>query len=275
MRMTEFPMLEEIKDEYLALRRQGNSRNEATQQLISNYADEITKGVDDDGVIFWIGLADAQYYRKEITEEVAKRGIIALDRLAGAGMGIAVGDIERRRNHYAAAPMSEKKVGKPRPKFRCQWNIGDTFAYQLRGPRAERYGIAGKYCLFRKVDAYECSDGKLVPAVTVSLWDREPFPRSTDEFCSVPMLRIEGGGRCGAPKDKYEYRAQFWLENKKQLMNLPLQFVGNFQDVPMPEDEVVFTKSGCATILLPKRLDEDCGIFWKMHIYYTRGIDLD
>lgn len=274
MRITDFPMMEEVKDEYLKLRQDGNNRADATQALIHNYMNEITTGAEDDGLLFWVALADVQYSRKELTEEVARRGISALNQIENTDWGITVGDIERRRKHYASAPMSERKVGKPRPKFRCEWKNGDTFAYKLKGPDAERYGIAGKFFLFRKVDAYDFGDGYLDPVVTVSFWEKEPFPKNADEFSAVPLLKIRNGGRCGSPKDKFEYRAEITARSKKQLESLSLRYIGNFQDTPMPEDEIIFTYPGYTKMIIPECIDRDCSIFWKMHVYCTQGIIL-
>ena len=67
MRMTYFPILHEIKEDYIKFRQEGNSRDQAVTLLIHSYAREIALGKADDGHLFWIGLADAQYYRKELS----------------------------------------------------------------------------------------------------------------------------------------------------------------------------------------------------------------
>lgn len=268
MRLTDFPLIEEVKQLYMDLRRDGKNRTIATETLVKEYANEITIGTEDDGLQFWIGLADGQYQAKEITAEVAEKGLAALARLQALIPNITVGDIERRRAHYALAPMPEKRIRKAK-KFRCPWNIGDTFAYQLSGEDADELGIAGKYMLFRKVDEREFDKGRIVPMVTVSLWDGLPFPRTAQEFQSVPLLKICNGGRCGSPKEKYEYRTLITFRSFKQLSSLPLQFVGNFHDTAMPKDEIIFQDAGKCDLLLPERMNTLCCIFWKMHLYCT------
>lgn len=270
MRLTDFPLIEEVKQLYMDLRRDGKNRTNATEMLIREYADELTIGVEDDGQQFWIGLADGQYQAKELTVEVAEKGLAALTRLQDMVPDITIGDIERRRERYALAPMPERKIRKAN-KFRCPWNIGDTFAYQLSGKEAEELGIAGKYMLFRKVDEREFDKGRIVPMVTVSLWDGIPFPSTAQEFQSVPLLRIDNGGRCDSPEDKYEYRALITIKSLKQLLSLPLQFVGNFQDTVMPKDEIIFQNAGHCTLLLPEMMDSSCCVFWKMHLYCTNN----
>lgn len=270
MRLTDFPLINEVKEEYIDLRSGGANRDQATQQLIQEYADELTKGANDDGLLFWIGLADGQYARKEITLEVAGQGIKALDLLTERRVPVASLDINRRREHYSAAPMPERKVGKPRRKFQCNWNVGDTFAYQLSGPEAEEAGLAQKYVLLRKVDEDDFGDGRLLPIVTVSLWDGIPLPHTAEEFQQVPMLKICNGGRCDSPKWKNEYRAEMVIKNDKQLASMQLQFLGNFQNIPMPDDEIIFTKPGYIMFLSIEFFERDICIFWKMHQYITR-----
>lgn len=63
---------------------------------------------------FWIGLADGQFARKELTLEIAVHGLMALNRLAQEAPDITPGDIERRRKHYAQAPMPERRLGRPK-----------------------------------------------------------------------------------------------------------------------------------------------------------------
>jgi len=41
MRMKDFPVLEEIKDEYIRLRQNGNGREETAEMLMESYADEL------------------------------------------------------------------------------------------------------------------------------------------------------------------------------------------------------------------------------------------
>lgn len=270
MRITDFPLINEVKEEYIELRSGGASRDQATQQLIQEYADELTMGADDDGLLFWIGLADGQYARKEITLEVAGRGLKALDMLTESCVPVTPLDINRRREHYSAAPMPERKVGKPRRKFQCNWNVGDVFAYQLSGPEADEAGLARKYVLLRKVDEDDFGDGRLLPIVTVSIWDSDPLPCTAEEFQRVPMLKICNGGRCGSPKWKNEYRAEIVIKSDKQLASMQLQFLGNFQNIPMPDDEIIFTNPGYMTMLMPERFEHQICIFWNMHQYITQ-----
>ena len=270
MRMTEFPVLGEIKDEYTELRYAGNTRAEAVQKLMESYRCELEYGAEDDGLLFWIGLADAQHFHKELTEDVAAEAGKALDIISGYDWEISQSDIDRRKSKYQDAPMPEKKFGKPRPKFRCEWKIGDTYAYQMTSEEAKELGIQGKYVLFRKVSENDF-DGKIVPIVTLTLWNREPFPPSAEDFSSAPLLKLERGGRMFSREDHFEYRTELLFKNKRQLNSLV--FVGNFTNVPMPDDEIIFTRAGVILLTLPENIEKECCRYWRKHLYCQKMLN--
>ena len=270
MRITDFPLIEEVKNEYIENRRNGNSRQSATELVTQCYMEELLDKTSDDAVFVWIGLADGQYQRKELTEQIAAIGMNALNWLESANYGITPGDISRRRMHYAQAPMPEKAVGKPKKKFQCSWAIGDTFAYQLSGALAEAEGIAGRYVLFRKVGEMS-SNGKTEPSVTVTLWDERPLPQNSQEFCQIPFMILDQR-KLLIPKGCFEYRTRLIIKNQKQLEKVGLRYLGNFPDVQTPRDEAILTFPGEDLLLLLDYLDRDCCYLYKMHCHIIQGI---
>ena len=267
MRITDFEMIHEIKEEYISLRRLQNNRAETVDKLIEEYQSELTIGAEDDGLLFWVGLADAQYACKELTEEIAGKAMEAIDLLGQSDMEICAGDLLRRKQNYTKAPMPERKMQKPRPKFRCSWKLGDTFAYQIKGTKAETLGIAGRYALIRKVSELESYDGKILPVVSVTFWDESPLPTTAQGFMRVQPQRL-AGGRLNTPKGKYEYRTEIIIKNQKELDCTPLLYLGNFQEIAMPNDEHIITEKGCLTMTLLDRLDDELCIYWKQRSYW-------
>lgn len=264
MRITDFPVLEEIRDEYETCRRNGQDREAAVAQLQLSYANELAEGVEDDAPLFWVGLADAQYKLSEISAEVAEKGLAALDALERMDWDICPGDFTRRRQRYATAPMEpRKKFGKSR-KFRCQWKLGDTFAYLLSGPDAEEAGIAGRYVLFRKVDEIEWEDGHLYAVVTSTLWDHQPLPTNAEEFRRLAILKVVCG-RGMMPKNLYEYRHQMVFTSKRDMESLGLIYLGNFQDIPMPDDEVIVRHPAITMMYVTKTLPTYICKYWKRY----------
>ena len=244
---------------------------------MERYNAELTIGAEDDGLLFWVGLADAQYQLKELSEEVARNALKALDQIQETDWDVCKGDLDRRRKKYAEAPMPEKKVGRARPPFSCDWKIGDTYAYQMKGPEAEQIGISGKFMLFRMLKK-NIFDKAEIPLVTVTFWERKPFPTTTEEFMSEPILKLlKSSNRFWNPPG-YIYKTYIDITCKRVLNRLNLEYVGNFPDVPMPEDEVKQLPAdpdgsnsimiGTEAFVMPALIDRELGLFWERNDYY-------
>lgn len=268
MRITDLPLVVEVKEEYLHLRRDGKSRADAAAELTEAYQDAITVGREDDGLQFWVGLADGQAANRELTADTAEKALAALESFEQTDWEITPGDISRRRTKYAQAPMPEKKMGKPRPRFHCDWQLGDTFAYRLTGPEAEASGVSGQHILLRKVSEVVFGKGDVFPVVTLTLWNEEELPRTADEFRTAPLLRLNSG-RFALPPDRYEYRAELIIRSRRELNAAGFQFVGNFPEVPAPADEVIIEDAGSMTMILLEKLERDL----NLRIYVARRLN--
>ena len=109
MRLTSLEHIGQIKGAYLTLRSNGIHRREAAGRIIHDFELQ----TEHERLTLWIGLADAQYQRKELMVSVALQALLALHRLQNYGIEITPGDIERRRKHYSQAPMGERRLGRP------------------------------------------------------------------------------------------------------------------------------------------------------------------
>lgn len=259
MRLDDLPFLGEIKEEYKEIRAKGKNRNDSVQELMNNYADELAFQ-DEDSWLFWVALADAQLACKELSLEIAERAASALDALAKTEYACAFTKtrIEKLKNSYAQAPMPEQAKIRVRKKFQCQWKLGDTFAYQLKGEAAESLHIDGKYILLRKVDESEYK-GEVQPVVTLTYWGDKPLPSSQEEFLSVPPLKLSAG-RMNSPVGSYEYRCQILFTSKKAVTDLNLQYIGNFPDIKMLADEFIPDEVWTYLLAAPQRLALRCCI---------------
>jgi hypothetical protein len=267
MRIKDLPLVEEIKQEYITLRIYGVGREDAVRELMLRYASELTLSPEDDGLVFWIGIADAQNALKELSKEVSEQGLYALQQIVQGEWNVAAIDLKRRTEWYGKAPRPEKKRIRAPKKFRCSWKIGDTFAYQLQGQDAEEFGLSGRYVLFRKVSEVTESNGAVVPIVTVTAWDDAPLPATSEEFMRLPILKLDNG-RAHTPKDKFIYRTEMLIDSEKMLKQLNLQYLGNFPDVVMPEDEAVITYVGFMKKLALNLIDISCCHYCRNHDYY-------
>lgn len=271
MRIADFPLIKDIRDDYTKLRQEGISRDEAVAKLKNNYMLEIECGADDDRLLFWIGLADAQYLLKELSDETANQGISALNQIGQSDWQITPGDLVRRRERYSKAPMPERKEVKKAKIFRCGWRIGDTFAYQLLGKEAEQFGLESRYVLLRKVSEVKSWNDSIHPIVTVTMWDEMPLPTTAEAFVRLPFLKLDHG-RTYTPAGMFIYRTEMLIENERSLNKLKLKYLGNFKDIPMPKDEYVIDYAGHMDKLALNRMNISCCLYWRNHQIYEDWI---
>lgn len=268
MRLQDFSLYCEAKKEYLELRKKGIGRADTIKEMQEHFADEISIGSEDDGILFWLALADAQYSMKELSSEVAAYGLQFLDALEHSDLSIASGELVRRRERYAQAPMPEKKSVRSRPIFHCGWSVGDTFAYRLSGPDADAAGISGKTVLFRKVGEVEFDHGHIVPLVTLTLWETDNLPQNSAELGLKPVLLL----RCTKllTHIRKDYVAVLPFTSKRQLDKLKFLFIGNYPDIPSPAEQTVYDIGGKYPMILPSMVDKKCCIFVQMdHSHLT------
>jgi len=252
MYLSEFPLYSEVKEEYLSLRRNGICRSEAMIQMQADYCNELADKTDYDYYLFWLAMADAQYYYKELMLEVAQYGSNLIATLnKETEIHLAPAEIKKRLAHYKEAPMPEKKV-KVKKKFVCQWAIGDVFAFYLDGVEAEKCGLQGKYALLQKV----CEDNKregVFPLVTIRIWNKSALPVRAEEIQDIPILRING--RRMLYGDGYEYRIELYFTSQRQQKQLPFQYLGNYPVSDFPTDEYYCFREG---ISIPPFILPDC-----------------
>ena len=261
IRMVDFPMVHEVRNEYKSRRQNGASRAEAVEMLKDSYRAELTEGKEDDAHLFWIGLAEGQCHYQELTAEVADEALAALAVLEQYDWHLSMKDIQKRREMYSQAPMPEKAKIRKSTKFRCKWNIGDTFAYQLKGAEVAECGLEGMSLLLRKVDEMEFHDGRIYPVVMLSVCPSNRLPVNTEEYNQYPLLMLEN--RRSMEPRYFEFRAELLVGSTRTLNQYDLKYVGNFADGQMPEDEVVMQAWGMTYMLPIQCLDMYACIFWR------------
>ena len=268
--LSDFPVIEEIKSEYKNLRIKGFGREEATDRIKDSYRYELAD--EDDSPLIWIGLADAQFACKELSAEVAECALKTIESIDDSELAqfIGIRQLTKRKERYSQPPMPERKSIREGKKFRCSWEIGDTFAYRIKGEEAEKYHLAEKYMLLRKVSEVEVYNGQVHPIVSMTLWDKPTLPKTATEFQNSPFLRLSSGKQFTS-LDQFEYRTEILFATKRQVEQLELQFVGNFGDIEMPKDEIVFTMPGVIHKTLPKNFDDECCLAYRTNRFYRTG----
>ena len=109
MNIRDFELTAEISDRYHKLRQSGYDRTSAVEVMTTEYHNELTIGTEDDGIMFWVALADVQYLLSELSLEVAVQAQAALEMLDKSNSSVPQEDITLRRRWYSSAPMPERK----------------------------------------------------------------------------------------------------------------------------------------------------------------------
>lgn len=272
--MIDFPVIDEIKSEYITLRENGYSRSNATEMLIDQYKNEIVQGEEDDGILFWIAIADAQLKCKELDLEIATQGLAAIDHILTTDTH-HIFDVKKMQNRmiaYSLAPMPENHRIKKRKKYRSTWKKGDAFSVAITGELASKMGLLGKYFIIRVIETIEFGDGRLLPVVAISVWKYPNLPSSESELNSVPFLKLRKKVKQNK-NDLYEYRVQIVFSNQKQIELLHANFIGNFPCIHLPNDEYVPSDPGSMQMILPISFMDDCCTYWRFDYYYRTGLD--
>lgn len=246
-------IIDDIKEEYRSVRENGKTRREAEEYFIAAYNAELSTGAYDDGLLFWIGLAEAQFKNKELSEDIAQKALHSLD-IIEKQHALSQANINCCRSKYVQAPMAERKFIK-RKKFQCSWNIGDAYAVKLSSDVAKELAIDGKYAVLHKVNNVDWCDGRILPLVRITIWDNLPNLVTEDIFYSQKPIKLKS---IFGEKHKFQYSAQILFTSKKQIKPEVFQFIGNFPTITFIPNETIPEQVGAIVMMSPKNIDEDC-----------------
>jgi hypothetical protein len=285
---------QDVRDQFKDLLRRGKTAEEITNNLVSEYAHSIND--QDDGPVFWFALADTQWELGRLLPEVKKQAVAWLDK----GGDLAKWQVEnpklavvrekaldelRRKLNTPQPP--EKKISQYRL-YKCEWKIGDVFAYPLESNYAKEKCLFGRYVLFHKIGETSSWPGHIIPIVRVKITKDEKLPSCVTQFdkleyIQTALTRFEDrflpiDGRrpnediAEKSKKKYEvdefgflpqYKLKLLNTSKKSIPN-NIFYVSNYLNVEPPTKE--FTPHdeqyiyGCSWNIFDKMIiDAYCG----------------
>lgn len=266
----------DVKNQFEELIRKEKTAEEITGQLIDEYADAIND--PNDGPIFWFALADTQWNMGRLLPNVKEQALSWLDK---------GGDLERwqEENSTLAATREkmlvelrqklnttqppEKKISQHRF-YKCEWKMGDVFAYQLESDLAKEKGLSGRYFLFQKVDEGTWHPGHIIPIVYVKITKDVQLPACTEDFDQLEYVQVSSSKfdlwvEEFRPKEKNLTDEEFWkkseemkaelefdeygylpefrielLNTSKRSIPKKLIYIGNFKDTTPPKIEYIW-----------------------------------
>lgn len=164
---------QDVRDEFKDLLKRGKTTEEITKQLIDQYAFEISD--TDDAPIFWFALADTQWELGKLLPQVKEQAIDWINKGTDQQKWLfenpknaqvrdqILGELREKLN----SPMPPEKNLTPYKLYKCEWKIGDVFAYDFSSEYAKETHLLGKYICFIKVEDTIWHPGHIVPNVCV------------------------------------------------------------------------------------------------------------
>lgn len=225
------PLIDDIQAQYKRYRTSGKNRAESVAIIESSYATELQD--DDDHVAVRIGIALSLSKKKELTNEITAKTLVAIHQARESTVLDAI------RSQYLSkieqllgdtSLQGKEAVYRQRTPYVPDWKIGDLFSHTLIYPKAKLLGIEGWTILFYKIG--ECVDElqHCRQLVYVSLCPPGKEPVTSSQLQALGFLRMMNHD------DKWDYMAQIVIKSKKDETSYDLTRIGNFQNIILPSD---------------------------------------
>ena len=262
-------LAEDIRDYYKEQLHRGKKGIDITQELLIRYQTEISDS--EEASVFWFALADTQWNLGRLEDEVKEKALECI--LSGNDLErwkiecpkklkAREQTIEELQQKLLSPQPQEKKVQQYKI-YRCEWKIGDVYAYRLESDLAKEKGLDGRYFLIQKVDEGVWYPGHIVPIIYTKITGGDTIPTNIEEYnrleyvqtnltkyedrflpidMSRPQEDIAEKKKINYHVDEYgflpQYRAKL-LNTSKRIIPTKLIYVGNFVNAIRPQNEFV------------------------------------
>ncbi|MCM1225843.1 MAG: DUF4259 domain-containing protein [Clostridium sp.] len=223
----------EVKEYYMNCLREEMTAAEAVASVYEYFQCELAD--EDDGPVVVLALADTAWRTGRLSDNLKNAAIRIIDNGEDLERWEAEGAslLKKRRNvllklkdRLLSPQPPEKKVSKYRL-YKCQWEIGDVFAYRFESEIAKEKGYFGKYMLIQKIGEGGWYPGHIVPIVYFRITKDQSLP-SIENVNDLRWVKI-------AKRD--EYRGKL-LNTSKRIIPKSLIYLGN-TNVASPDPEYI------------------------------------
>lgn len=262
-------LAKDVRDDYRERLRRGKKGSDITQELFIQYQTEMAD--PDEAPVFWFALADTQWELGRLEDKVketALKYILSGDDLERWRMEnpkllkAREQAVDELRQKLLSPQPPEKQIAQYRI-YRCEWKMGDVFAYRLDSDLAKEKDLYGRYFLIQKVDEAVWHPGHIVPIVYVKITSTTDLPTTVEEydrleyvqtwfteyadrFLPIDMSRphedVAEKSKLDYQADEYgllpHYRAKL-LNTSKRVIPAKLIYVGNFPNAIRPSKEFI------------------------------------
>lgn len=181
----------DVRGDYLDSLRRGKENLQATDYIIERYMDSLS---EEEEPIFWFALADTQWEYGRLEPRIKEKAKYFLDHpYPYEWKNEELADkwsktLEQLKEKLNTPQPEEKKISKYRL-YRCEWRLGDVFAYQFHGDYSKEANVYGKYIVFRKIAETTYWPGHIIPIVQFYKWIGEEIPELS-VIASLPLLEL-------------------------------------------------------------------------------------
>ena len=163
----------DVKDEFEELFNSGKTVQEITNKLAEEY--KSIMGDIDEEPLFWWALADTQWNLGVLLPFVKEKALYWIDKDSGM-FNCQTIDMSAKAKRKKILDDLKAKLLSPLPPvkktakkriYKCQWKLGDVFAYQLESDLAKERGLYGRYFLIQKIYEGVWHPGHIVAIVYV------------------------------------------------------------------------------------------------------------
>lgn len=276
----------DVKDEFEESFNAGKSVQEITDELTEDY--KSIMGDWDEEPLFWFALADTQWNLGVLLPTVKEKALYWINKDSDILKNQAIDTMIKAQRQKTLDELRAKmllpqppvKKARKRRVYKCQWKLGDVFAYPLESDLAKERGLYGRYFLIQKVDEGIWYPGHTVPIVYVKITGDTNLPSKAEEYDQLeyvqtwftkyeerfwpvdmrhPQEDIAEKSKINYKLDEYGFLPQYrimLLNTSKRIIPSNLIYVGNFLHTARPENEFVPHSKANITPVYWKKLDE-------------------
>lgn len=256
---------DDVKSDFYEELRKGRTVEEITKQMIEEI--DAYNILDWEVVSFWLALADQQWKRGVLQDEVKKMALDMIENhadIAPTEQIYGTFSEKKRKNtlmqlkEQLLSPQPPMKLPKVPKLYKCEWQIGDVFSYRLECDLAKERGLYGRHLLFQKIDEETWYPGHIIPVVYAKITKDETLPQTAEEYEALEYIQIRHLVCRVDPRhtdllateeqlrelrqDKgwnvYDQKFRFGILNtSKRVIPKKLLYLGNFQNITPPKYE--------------------------------------
>lgn len=275
----------DVKAEFEELINTGKPVQEITNKLTEDYRSIM--GDIEEEPRFWLALADTQWELGVLLPDVKEKALHWIKkekdmyncqaRDASAMRIKTLDDLQAKL--FSPLPSVKRRSAKKRI-YKCQWKLGDVFAYRLDSDLAKEKGLYGRYFLIQKIDEGTWYPGHTVPIVYVKITGDAELPSNEAEYeqlefvqtwftkyeerfwpvdMSCPEEDLAEKSKMNYVVDEYGFLPQYrvrLLSLSEKMIPSKLIYVGNFAHTAAPENEFVPHSKSNITHVSWKKFDE-------------------